>query len=247
MKGWMVILSVLSLGGGVYYLLNLEQDKFGSYQQNAQREPAADKSEGDEGKISLKTMPEAPKPSPISKTSYRSKKNMNSTTSEIRPLDSRKIAAQSRVTASYKNPDSEVPKKTLNIQGESYTYLDDVYAVLKKDWEASDPQIIGSFLGHYLIRSETPVVESNPVLLDTRSNTYAIVTKVLKVKLEDINDRDEIFNQAYQVVEEYSHINVILYKFNDLEELQIAYESASKHSKVRRATIEILKGARSEQ
>ena len=125
--------------------------------------------------------------------------------------------------------------------------MEDVYAVLKKDWEASDPQIIGSFLGHYLIRSETPVADSNPVLLDSRSNSYAIVTKVLKVKLEDINDRDEIFSQAYQIVEEYSHINVILYKFNDLEELKIAYESASKNSKVSRATIEILKGARSEQ
>lgn len=247
MKGWISIFSLLIVGTMIlYYFLNDSNDRFSSYQYTNQtnRNPAADPTEGDQQRSSA-ILPEVELESEKSERKGKESKSSIQLGASIKALDSRKIAAQSRIIA------QNVPKPSKStiyrIQGEDYSLVEDTFAVLKRDWDEDDPQIVGEFLGHYLVKSYTPIADSNPVMIEQNSKSFAIVTKVLKVKLIDLDRRDEIFTQSYQVVEEYPHINVVLYKFNDLDQMQLAAIAASQNPEVLRSTIEILKGARAEQ
>ena len=241
MRAWGLIFSVILFVGCVFYFLSLDEEKFATYQSQGSygttRVPAADPSEGSSEDYVIKV-------SPLKKSENNENSESIYGQAEIKPLDSRSIAAESVVQAQNWQRKNATP---IQIQGIDYTFAKDTYAVLKRDWDENDPQIIGELLGHYLIQSESPIVDANPVLIENQTSNFAIVTKVLKVKLSNLDYRDELFTESYRVVEEFSHINVVLYKFNDLESLKSSYERSLNHPEVVRSNIEILKGARTEQ
>ncbi|MEE2670795.1 MAG: hypothetical protein VYA54_03750, partial [Bdellovibrionota bacterium] len=63
-------------------------------------------------------------------------------------------------------------------------------------------------------------------------------------RFEDMN---YLFNLPHQIQESFENISVVLYRFEDLDVLNQAYNIAKKDPRVRRVTIEILKGARINQ
>lgn len=163
---------------------------------------------------------------------------------ELKPLSSREIAAQGIESPKIQ---PKIAVTEIAVGNSRYGVVSHVYAVKKRDWDAKDPNIIGEHLGHFLIESPTEIAGSSPVVLNKKNQNFAIVTKVLKVKLSDLSYEAEIFGMPYEIKERYDHIQVVLYYFNSLEELLEAQSQAKVHPQVKRCNIEVLETARTER
>lgn len=233
------IIVLIAIG---FYLIQSDEDRFSQYQWR-NRTPAAksidpDKSLGREKqkeKLSSST-------DEAQATQERIKKKVNY--HQLRPLDSRSIAAQSSKEANHWQ---DVDPKPFWIQDEEYLISKNMFAVDKRGFDQNDPRIRGEFLGHYLLAANSAPSDSFPVLIHKESSKYAILTKVLKVKLNRFEDMNYLFNLPHQIQESFENISVVLYRFEDLDVLNQAYNIAKKDPRVRRVNIEILKGARINQ
>ena len=180
---------------------------------------------------------------PVEKKQFESAPKFSSKQSseDLKPLPSRVIASFSGEEA--RDFQDLLDAEQYIIAGTTYMRSKSVYAVLKASWDPHDPQIIGEHLGHFLIKSASPINGAFPVFLNQKSSQYAIITKILKVKLADFELRHQVFDN-YQIHREFSHINLVLYRFDTLDELIQANQLSVNNPQVLRASIEILEHAR---
>ena len=233
------IIVLIAIG---FYVIQSDEDRFSQY-QSKNRTPAAENIDSEKSLVI-----EKPKEKLISSTGEvqtkqeKTKKKFNY--HQLRPLDSRSIAAQSSKEANHWQ---DVDPKPFWIQDEEYLISKNIFAVDKRGFDQNDPRIRGEFLGHYLLAADSAPNDSFPVLIHKESSKYAILTKVLKVKLQKFEDMNYLFDLPHQVQESFENISVVLYRFEDLDMLNQAFNIAKKDPRVRRVNIEILKGARVNQ
>lgn len=240
MKRLAIPIILILLVVGLYYL-QADEDRFSQYQ--SRRNPAGTSTP----QVSVKKAKEPLKKLASSHDTSKvkpNKKRMRRNYHQLKPLDSRKIAAQSSKEANHWQ---DVETNPLWVQGEEYLVSKNIFAVDKREFDQNDPRIKGEFLGHYLLAADTAPNDSFPVLIHKESSKYAILTKVLKVKLKKFEDMNYLFDFPHQVQESFENISVVLYKFDEIDSLTQAYQVAKNDPRVRRVTIEILKGARVNQ
>lgn len=151
---------------------------------------------------------------------------------------------------STRYPAREHEPGELIIQGQQgrYRELADVFAVKKRDWDASDVNIEGEYLGHYLVRSNNPPNGAVKVLINEETGGYAILTNVLKVKFNRGQTDVGLFSDfSFDVVEKYEHIHLVMLKFSTSEQLVQAHEFSKAHQSIKRSTIELLEFSRTER
>jgi hypothetical protein len=130
----------------------------------------------------------------------------------------------------------------------NYSLLENLYAIKKSEVkDTEDLNIKEEKLGYYIVSSDLSIPEDAiRVVQNQETNTYAIFTGVLKVKLNDMAVVDSVLSDfSYDIQNTYEDINLVMYKFYTFDETMDAYNSLKNNSKVNRVTIDLLEYERS--
>jgi hypothetical protein len=137
--------------------------------------------------------------------------------------------------------------KVISSNESKYILAEELYAIKKsKINDPSSLNILEEKLGYYIMESDSGIEDDAiRILQNQETNTYAIFTGILKVKLKDLKDIDSIFGDtSYEIKSTYDDINVVMYKFYNFEETMEAFDSLNStpkvNSKIHRVTIELL-------
>lgn len=105
--------------------------------------------------------------------------------------------------------------------------LDSLHVVPKEDFVPNSYKVIDKRNTFYIVESEYPVGDSSLTVVAVQGSNYlGVATGILMVELYDYSQRDFILEgHAYQIYEEYEHLNRVFYKFENYEEAKTAYKS----------------------
>jgi hypothetical protein len=127
----------------------------------------------------------------------------------------------------------------------SYKFLDHFYAIKDSPENRKNYPEHQEKLSYLIVKSQTPVLESLPVVENENTGHLGVFTGILKVKLKDINDSDFIIgHNNYQVVKRYEHIHIAHYHIEDVALAISTHQTLLQNPKVLRATLEILEYSR---
>jgi hypothetical protein len=133
-------------------------------------------------------------------------------------------------------------------KGNVYKLLDDYYAVKKTNQNANDYPDSELRLGYFIVSKDNAPSDALRVMENAQTGRAAIFTGLIKVKLADISLADNLVRDFdYEILYQYDHISLVMYKFNSFEETMAAKKTIDTNPNVKRATIELLEYERIEQ
>lgn len=143
--------------------------------------------------------------------------------------------------------------------GVQYQLVKNLMAIKEEDFIPMQYESEGQLNGYYLVKKESDDYERSALAVVYNEDTkgVAIFTGILKIKFFDFEQAsglDEIIHSKLgrsipmQIVEEYPHINMAFYKFDNFEQTMMVYDLLSSETlkeTFERVTIDLLEWHRS--
>lgn len=131
--------------------------------------------------------------------------------------------------------------KRLKEKKEFYLHKD-LYAIKDADFVEGEYEVIEKKLGYYVVKSKDYAPENAlRVVTKDGSHSFGIFTGVLKVKLSDMSEAENLLeDRHYEIIERYDEIQRVFYKFDNYQSTMGSYQTLKTSHLVEQVEVELL-------
>ena len=129
----------------------------------------------------------------------------------------------------------------------NYKFLDFFYAIANTEENRKIYPEAQIKLGYIIVESETPITDALAVVENADTGHLGIFTGILKVKLKDMQDVDQVIeHNQYEIEITHDHISLVQYRIDDIALALKTHEELTSNPKVKRVSLEILEYQRTQ-
>lgn len=136
----------------------------------------------------------------------------------------------------------------LKLKNGAYKLLDSVGIIEKKYRnQVNSEDILAEKLGYLFVKDyEQRDLEALGVVQNQDNREYGILTGIVSIKFKDYKQRDDTLRKIAGTVEkDFSHLSILMVRYQDYQQLAKDYNFLASSSQVKRANIEIIEYAKS--